>query len=147
MIALDTNILIYAHRVENRFHEAARSVVAELAEGPQPWAIPWPCLHEFISVTTHARVFKPPTPVEAAFDQIAAWLASPTLVLLAESDRHWDVLHDILRRGLVSGPAVHDAKIAALCMQHGVRELWTADRDFSRFPDVKTRNPLLSLRA
>lgn len=143
MIAVDTNILIYAHRAESPFHSAALAVVKELAEGSQAWAVPWPCLHEFLAITTHPRVFKPPTPAKLAFEQVAAWLASPALVLLAESDRHWDVLHDLLYRGAVAGPVVHDAKIAALCMQHDVRELWTADRDFSRFPPLRTRNPLV----
>jgi predicted nucleic acid-binding protein len=38
---------------------------------------------------------------------------------------------------------VHDARIAALCVQHGVRELYSADRDFSRFPQIAVRNPLI----
>ncbi|NNK63615.1 MAG: VapC toxin family PIN domain ribonuclease, partial [Gemmatimonadetes bacterium] len=42
----------------------------------------------------------------------------------------------------VAGPRIHDARVAALCDYHGVRELWSADRDFTRFPDLRTRNPL-----
>jgi predicted nucleic acid-binding protein len=63
--------------------------------------------------------------------------------LLSESPTHWPTLKPLLKAGRVAGPLVHDARIAALCLQHGVRELWTADRDFSRFPSLRTRNPLL----
>ena len=91
---------------------------------------------------THPRIYNPPTPLLAALDQIDAWLESPPLVLLSESDQHWPALRPLLEAGKVLGPQVHDARVAALCIQHGVREFWSADRDFSRFPDLATINPL-----
>ena len=66
MIAVDTNILVFAHRADTTWHDAASARIRELAESGRPWAIPWPCLHEFLAVVTHARVFDPPTPVESA---------------------------------------------------------------------------------
>lgn len=143
MIAVDTNILIYAHRRDSPFHEAARQAICHLAEGRSPWAIPWPCVHEFFAIATHPRVYKPASTLAEAIEQIDVWLGSPTVVLLAESDAHWTTLREFLIRGAILGPTVHDARIAALCRQHGVRQLWTADRDFSRFPDLKTLNPLV----
>jgi hypothetical protein len=142
VIAVDTNILVYAHREESSFHDAASRRVMELAEGIVTWAIPWPCLHEFYSVVTHPRIFAPPTSLERALDQIEAWQESPSLVLLAESAVHWPALRRLLVDGHIVGPQVHDARIAALCQQHGVRELWTADRDFRRFAGINTVNPL-----
>lgn len=68
---------------------------------------------------------------------------SPTLVLLAETDFHWTRLRESLLTGRIAGPKVHDARIAALCSQLGVRELWSADRDFGRFPDLVIVNPLM----
>ena len=85
-------------------------------------------------MVTHPKIYAPPTPLEAALEQVAAWLESPSLVLLAESAGYWPELRLTLQVGRVSGPQIHDARIAALCQSHGVRELWTADRDFSRFP-------------
>ena len=146
MIAVDTNILVYAHREDSPFHRAAFERVTELAEGAASWAIPWPCLHEFIAVVTHPRIYAPPTPPARAIDQVEAWLASPSLVLLAETTAHWPALRVLLAAGRVIGPAVHDARIAALCMQHGIRELWSADRDFSRFGGLTTVNPLAAAR-
>ena len=143
MIALDTNMLVYAHRRDSPWHTVAKEKVAELAEGAAIWAIPWPCVHEFYSIATHPRIYAPPSTPEQAIDQIEAWLESPTLVLLAEGDEHWMELKRLLGAGRVAGPLVHDARIACLCTTHGVRELWTADRDFSRFPELACRNPLV----
>jgi toxin-antitoxin system PIN domain toxin len=143
VIAVDTNILVYAHREDSPWHEAARGRLAELAEGRAAWAIPWPCLHEFLAIVTHPRIYNPPIPLEIAQAQVDAWLEAPGLVLLAEAPGYWPELRAILKAGRVAGPAVHDARIAALCRLHGVRELWTADRDFSRFPGPRAINPLV----
>jgi uncharacterized protein len=143
VIAVDTNILVYAHREDSPFHAAAFPCVTELAQGSPTWAIPWPCLHEFFAIVTHPRIYAPPTPVTRALNQIDAWLESPTLVLLSETTTHWPVLRPLLSAGRVAGPQVHDARIAALCRQHGVRELWSADRDFSRFAGLSVVNPLV----
>jgi predicted nucleic acid-binding protein len=75
---------------------------------------------------------------------VDAWLESSTLALLSESEHHWREMRAIVSAGHVTGPRIHDARIAAICLQHGVREIWTADRDFSRFVNLKTVNPLLA---
>jgi predicted nucleic acid-binding protein len=103
-------------------------------------------LHEFLAVATHPRIYAPSTPVARALDQLDAWLESPTLRLLSEVEEHWPVLRALVARSHVAGPKVHDARIAALCREHGVRELWSADRDFSRFPEVRIVNPLVGAR-
>ena len=144
MIALDTNLLVYAHREDAPFHAAAFERVAELAESGTPWSIPWPCLHEFFAIVTHPRIYSPPTSRARAIDQIEAWLESPTLVLLAESATHWPQLRELLESARVAGPLVHDARVAAICMQHGVKTLWTADRDFARFAQLQAVNPLIA---
>ncbi len=143
MIAIDTNLLVYAHREDSLWHEASYTRIAELAEGRTPWTIPWPCLHEFLSIVTHPRIFNPPTPLEKAIAQVEAWLESPSLVLISESADYWPQLRSTILTGKVSGPLIHDARIAALCQHHGVSELWSADRDFSRFPELTVRNPLV----
>lgn len=147
MIALDTNLLVYAHREDSPFHGAAARCISELAEGRRAWAIPWPCIHEFYAVVTHPRIYVPATTRAEAIDQIEAWLESPTLVLLAESAAYFSRLKDLLETGKLAGPQVHDARVAALCLHHGVKELWSADRDFSRMPELLTRNPLIGADA
>jgi toxin-antitoxin system PIN domain toxin len=142
MIAFDTNILVYAHRQESPLHDRARTCLKAASEGAEAWAIPWPCLHEFLAIVTNARIFKHPTPVPRALDQIDAWLASPTVRLLSEDVGYLDVFRKLVADGRVSGAKTHDARVAAIAVFHGVRELFTADRDFSRFPSLPTRNPL-----
>lgn len=142
MIAVDTNILVYAHRRDSEFHAVAARVIRDLAEGRSSWPIPWTCLHEFLAIVTHPRIYAPPSTPEQAVNQVDAWLESPSLVLLTEGSDHWTTLRDLLTRGRVSGPLVHDARVVAVCLSQGVRELLTADRDFGRFPRLKTRNPL-----
>ena len=144
MIAVDTNILVYVHRQDSPWHQAAYARLSRLAEGRAPWAIPWPCLHEFLAIVTHPQIYNPPTPLDTALRQVEAWLESPGLILLAETEGYWGELRAALAGGRVAGPQVHDARIAALCNHHGVAELWTSDRDFGRFPGLKTTNPLVS---
>ena len=143
MIAVDTNILIYAHREDSPFHEQADLVLERLFTGIGAWAIPWPCLHEFIAITTHPRVYDPPSSMDDALQQVDMWQESPTLRLIGEQGtRSWSTLRALLEGGKAIGPRVHDARIAAICQEHGVAPLYTADRDFSRFPALKTHNPL-----
>ncbi len=144
MIAVDTNILVYAHREDSPFHEKAFACISELAEGRASWAIPWPCVHEFFSIATHPKIYNPPSPIQSAADQIKAWFESPTLILLSESMGYWAMLEPIISSSQISGPMIHDARIAALCLQNGVTKLLTADRDFGRFNELKTHNPLIS---
>ena len=142
MIAVDTNSLVYAHRADSPHHALASAAVTACAQSRKPWGIPWPCVHEFFAIVTHPRIYRPPTPPEKAIDQVSAWLESPSLVLLGETESHWLTLQKLLTTAETAGPAVHDARIAALCLQHGVRELWSADRDFLRWPELKVVNPL-----
>jgi toxin-antitoxin system PIN domain toxin len=142
MVAVDTNLLVYAHRADSEFHAKADHVVAGLAEGRSAWAIPWPCLYEFYAIVTHPRIYRPATPAADALIQIEYWLESPSLVLLHEGDGFFETLKPLLATSRVQGGAVHDARIAALCFRHGVKTLLSADRDFSRFPRLRTENPL-----
>jgi toxin-antitoxin system PIN domain toxin len=144
VIAVDSNILIYAHRQDSPWHARAQARVRDLAEDVGAWALPWPSLHEFVAIVTHPRIFSPPSTLDQALDQVAAWLGSPNVVLLAETADYWTSLRGVLESSRVIGAKVHDARIAALCASHGVRELWSADRDFSAFSRAITvRNPLV----
>lgn len=141
MIAVDTNVLVYARREEAPFHAQARRLLTGLAEGDAPWALPWPCIYEFLRVVTHPRVFQPPTDLDAALEDLESLFESPTLALLGEGPGHPSHLRRAVESGRATGNLVHDAHIAALLVEHGVREFWTADRDFARFPGLVVRDP------
>ena len=144
MIAVDTSVLVYAHRRESRVHEQARRIIEGIAEGDRPWAIPWPCCYEFFSVVTNRRIWRgaQSTP-DQAWSQLKVWTDSPSNRLLAETSDFMDILERLLPRPRVRGPVVHDARVAALCLAHGIEELLTRDRDFALFPELETTNPFV----
>jgi toxin-antitoxin system PIN domain toxin len=139
LIAVDTNVLIYAHRAETRLHEEARTTLAALAEGDVPWALPVFCLAEFVRVVTHLRVFTPPTDLRTALAFIEKLLESPSLRLLLPGNAFPRAFIAACDAGRVRGNLAFDAQIAAGCLEHGVRDLITADRDFARFAELAPR--------
>jgi toxin-antitoxin system PIN domain toxin len=144
LIAVDTNILVYAHRADAARHAAAHARLTDLLEGARACAVPWPCVHEFLAVVTHPRIYDPPSSVDQALTAVAAWRESPALAFLGEGQDHLSLLGDLLRAASIRGARVHDARIAAICLAHEVESLWTADRDFSYFPGLRTHNPLVA---
>ena len=142
MVALDTNVLVHAHRYEGEADEVAYRLVRSLAEAREPWAIPWPCVYEFFGVVTNPRIWKERASTqEAAWEQLGVWFASPSVRLLGETEGFPAILGGFLQRRRVRGPVVHDARIAAICVAHGVEKLLTRDRDFSMFPELRTEDP------
>ena len=141
MIALDTNILVHAHRRGTAHHEPALALLAALGQGPAPYALFWPSLYEFLRVVTHHRVFDPPSTTLEAIEAIGDLLAPPVVRVLSETDRHPSVLDRVLGASRATGNLIHDAHLVALALEHGVREILTLDGDFARFPQVPSRNP------
>ncbi len=142
MIAVDTNILVYAHRRESSHGEAGYQLLKALAEGDQPWAIPWPCCYEFLSVVTNRRIWKDdPTTPQQAWRQLLAWTASPSNRMIGETAEFLNILQAFVDRPRIIGGIVHDARIAAICVAHGIETLLTRDRDFSMFPQLPTQDP------
>lgn len=141
MIALDTNFLVYAHRSDNPFHLIARTAIARLAQGALPWGVPVVCVHEFLAVVTNPKIFKQPTPAKQAFAQIRILLTLSTARLLMPTQHHLDTLSQLAETAKTVGAQFHDARIAAICLENGVTQLWTADRDFSAYPQFSTQSP------
>ncbi len=142
MIALDTNLLVYAHREDSPHHPAAATLLADAVRSPAGIAIPWPCIHEFLAVVTHPRIYAPPSATRVALRAVRALVDEPGVHLLGERPDHLEVMAKLLEAATVVGPRVHDARIAAICLTHGIDELWSADRDFSWFPQLRVVNPL-----
>ena len=137
MIAVDTNILVYAHRREMAQHEAANAALVGLAEGREPWGVPLWVVTEFLRVVTHPRIFNPPSPMADAQVVVEALLDSPTALLLLPGARHRPLLADTVAEGAATGNLVLDAAIVAVCREHGVSRLLTNDLDFRRFPSIE----------
>lgn len=145
MIAVDTQLLVYAHLRQASWHERARAQLAALAESGARWAIPWHAIHEFLAIVTNPRIYRPCSTPPHAARQVEIWMESPTLTLIGEDRESFPILRALVEAAQVTGGAIYDARIAAVCLRHGVTELWTADRDFSRYPALRTRNPLIEV--
>ena len=139
MIAVDTNILIYAHRGETEFHGAATSRLTALAEGVERWALPIFCVTEFMRVVTHRRVFNPPSTVTQATSFIEGIIAAPSCEVLRPGPEYLELLIASVRESDASGNLIFDAQIAALCHEHGIVSILTNDRDFGRFKPLQPR--------
>jgi toxin-antitoxin system PIN domain toxin len=139
--AVDTNVLIYAEITSSLHHSRANKLLSEFAQGSVPWAIAWPCVYEFLRIITHPRVYHPPVSIEVALQDLNSILSSPSLSVLAETGSHPAMLDQVVRQSGATGNLIHDAHIVALCLEHGVTELLTADRDFTRFSGLKITNP------
>jgi toxin-antitoxin system PIN domain toxin len=139
LIAVDTNVLIYAHRSESERHAEALRTLKDLAEGDRPWGLPVFCLAEFVRVVTHLRVFTPPSDLRTALDFLDRLLESPSIRVLLPTHDYPRTFRNVCEDAEVRGNLAFDAQIVALGIEHGVHELVTADRDFARFSAVKPR--------
>jgi hypothetical protein len=137
VIAVDTNVLIYAHRAETPAHVTALNRVRELAEGPAPWGVPVFCLAELVRVVTHLRVFTPPSTLAQALGFIDGILASPSVRLLLPTPSFPDSFRRACESAGARGNLAFDAQIAGVCLEHGIDVILTADRDFARFPGLR----------
>jgi toxin-antitoxin system PIN domain toxin len=139
VIAIDTNILVYAHREELPQHRRALERVVGLAEGDAPWGIPVFCIGEFVRVITHPKLFDPPYTGDEACDALDRILESPSLRILFPGSGYVTHLEEAVREANAMGNLVFDAQIVAVCRESGVSSLITEDRDFARFHGFKTR--------
>lgn len=142
MIAVDTNVLVHAHRKDASLHEPALDFVRTLAESRAPWAICFHSLIEFYAVVTRSGLWSVASSPEQAVKQVQAWRASPTLQILSDGPAVLDEFEDLVLGAAIQGGKAHEARMAATCIVHGVSELCSFDRDFSRFPGLRVRSVL-----
>lgn len=145
MIAVDTNILVYAHRSETDLHDVAAAAIIKLAEGIVPWGLPVFCITEFLRVVTHRRVFSPPSTMSQALGFVDDVIASPVCRVVRPGREFLRLLAETARAADARGNLMFDAQIAALCREHGIASVLTNDRDFARFEHVRVRYPGESL--
>jgi uncharacterized protein len=138
MIAVDTSVLVYAHRADADLHKKALKRLRGLAEGQARWAIPVSALSEFARLITHKRLFDTPHSVEEAILAMDRLLESPSLAVIHPGDRFPKLFAEALRQGNAAGNLVANAHVVAVCREAGVSALLTEDRDFDRFPRFAT---------
>jgi toxin-antitoxin system PIN domain toxin len=142
MILVDANLLLYAYHPRSEHHEASRAWLEGILSRSELVRFAWLTLWAFLRISTNPRVFERPLTIAEAEATVASWLSQPAVGILEPGDRHWDILRSLVREGQTVGPLVMDAILAAIAIEHGAT-LYTSDRDFSRFPDLTWKNPLI----
>ncbi len=143
MLVVDTNVLVYAADKDSPFHAACRDWLERQRGRAEAWYTTWAILYEFLRVTTHPRVMRRPWNVSAAWEFVAALLASPGLTVLVPTPRHSDVATQVITElPHLAGNLLHDAHTAILMREHGIRRVCTHDMDFHRFPFLEVIDPL-----
>lgn len=138
MKAIDTNILVYAHREDSPLHKKAKDFIEE----NDNFVIPYPCIHEFYSIVTHPKIFNPPSTYMQAISQLEYWISGLNIRLIHEKEDYPSLFFSEIQKSKVIGPKIHDLRILCICKNNSIKELYSLDRDFLKFSDIKLTNPL-----
>lgn len=141
MIVVDANLLIYSYDTESPHHKKSRAWVEKIFSDIEPVGLPWQTVSAFLRVITNRRLPGSRLTVEQAIEIVEAWLEQPNIRIIVAGDDHWSVLKRMIMEGRATGPLVSDAELVALTVEYGA-VLYTADRDFARFPGLRWKNPL-----
>jgi uncharacterized protein len=141
MILPDANLLLYAYNVNAPQHVTAKTWLEDILSGTEVVGLAWLTIIAFIRISTNSKAFPSPISIEQATSIVELWLTRPIVTVIAPTERHWSILKELLTDGQVKGPLVTDAHLAALAIEHGA-VLYTSDRDFARFSNLRVTNPL-----
>ena len=141
MIVVDANLLIYSYDTESPHHKKSRAWVEKIFSDIEPVGLSWQTVSAFLRVITNRRLPGSRLTVEQAIEIVEAWLEQPNIRIIVAGDDHWSVLKRMIMEGRATGPLVSDAELVALTVEYGA-VLYTADRDFARFPGLRWKNPL-----
>jgi toxin-antitoxin system PIN domain toxin len=140
-ILVDANLLLWAHHRAFADHERARTWWAETLSTVPLVGIPWPTTLAFLRISTHPQALERPLELRQAWDVVRGWLSRPNVRVPVPTDRHEELLGEILLGARATGNHTSDAHLAALAIEWGL-ELCSADRDFARFTGLRWRDPL-----
>jgi hypothetical protein len=141
VILLDANVLLYAYNARDRKQEVARLWLERALAGREEVRLAWVTILAFLRIGTNPRVFEQPLSIEEAVACVAEWLAQPAVAVIEPGERHWHILSELLPAAQAKANLVMDAHLAALAIEHGAT-LCSTDRDFTRFPGLRFRDPL-----
>jgi uncharacterized protein len=142
VIVIDANLLIYSYDVQSPDHEKSVAWMETVFSGAEAIGLPWQTISAFLRIVTNRKVPRLRLTLEQAAVIVEEWLSQPNVRLLAPTDSFWATLREVMIAGQAAGPLISDAEIAALTIEYG-GVLYTADRDFARFPGLRWKNPLV----
>lgn len=143
MFVVDTNVLIYAADPDSELHRPCRRALESWRQQASPWYLTWPICYEFLRVCTHPRVFRKPWALAAGWQFLQTVLTAPSTGLLLPTPRHAAIFAEVAAElPHLRGNILHDVHTAVLMREHGIRDLYTRDADFSRFPFLRVIDPV-----
>lgn len=143
MFVVDTNIFLYAANTTYDEHDRCRRLLEEWRASDHPWYSTWPNVYEFLRVTTHRKVWEKPWSMSQAWSFVQSVAASPGFGFLTETDRHTEIVQEVLSElPELCGNILHDTHTAVLMREHGIRRIYTHDADFRRFPFLEVVDPV-----
>jgi len=143
MVLIDTNVLVHAANRESQFYDKCREVLEQRRRSASPWYLSWPICYEFLRVCTHPGALAKPRTAAEAWQFLDTLLASPNAGILVPGTRHAAVLLEVLKElPHLAGNILHDVHTAVLMREHGIREIYTRDTGFHRFPFLKVTDPV-----
>lgn len=140
---VDANVLLYAEDRSSPHHDPAVRWLSEALNGPVRIGLPWPSLLAFARIRTHPRAYDRPLTGPQAWACVTGWLSAPAAWVPQPTDRHAEMMNELIVRHHLAAGAIPDAHLAALAIEHGVA-VCSADADFARFTEVRWVNPLAS---
>jgi uncharacterized protein len=139
--SLDVNVLLYASDRSSDRYQRARSFLDSCAAGPEILCLAWPTLMSYLRIATHPRIFSAPLSPDDALGNVSALLALPHVRAVSELEGFVDAYKHVAGDIPVRGNLVPDVHVAAILFQHGVRTLYSNDRDFRKFQTLDLRDP------
>ncbi|MGH2779881.1 MAG: type II toxin-antitoxin system VapC family toxin [Thermoleophilaceae bacterium] len=146
MFVVDTNIFVYAANLDAPEHEIALTLLDKWRQGEEHWFATWSILYGFLRIITHGKIFPVPFELSRAWTFVQKLLASPSFDVLIETERHEEIVDEIVSEHHdLSGSILHDVHIAAIMREHGIQDIRTNDQDFDRFDFLRVVNPFTAL--
>lgn len=139
--ALDVNVLLYASDSGSECHEAAREFLDGCIDGDDLFYLGWPTLMSYLRMATHPGIFLRPLSQGEAEANVELLVNLPQVRVLSEGEGFWEIYRAVAKEVPARGNLVPDMHLAALLRQHGVKRIYTRDRDFRKFDFLDVRDP------
>lgn len=141
MILVDANVLLYAEDESSEHHKIAKAWWDQKLSETLPLCLCWPTINAYLRIATNPRVYQNPLTIDQATKRVESWMKQPCLRLVQPTPSHWKIFQKMMKEGQAKANLVPDAHIATIAIENGC-VLYSFDNDFSRFPDLKWKNPL-----
>ena len=148
MFAIDTNLLVYAHNTDSKFHKQSAAFVTQVInerdqKGQYKICLPTQVLSEFVHVITWQRVEKPLSITEAV--RVVRDYRDRGIPIIHQRETQIQTFLELLESS-TTRKKVFDIVLAATLKDNGISGLYTVNvDDFKTFDFLEAINPLQPL--